>query len=698
MEGSRTVFEHGSAKLYIDGKKTVPVIFHLSDFPGAAANTHYAYRNIRNFAEQGVNLVGVDTELRLGWHKRSRFEWEPLQAEITSALAANPNAKVLIRLHVNPPYWWLRDNPDETVIYDEDTPGVDNGETLRLIRDDHWKQLRGSIASEKWLEEAGSCLAEFCRRVCDTPEGRAVFAINVAYGINGEWHQWGVDCSRPMKRRFRRYLLEKYRDNRRLREAWGDPGVTIDTAEFRPNPAQAADDGVFRDPVRARCVMDAQECLQIAAPEAIIRLCRVVKENWSRPILTGAFYAYYYQALSPISGHLMPQMLYDSPYVDFLGAPAPYMCNRRPDCVPMQRGLLESNRIRGMLWLTEMDEQPVDTENYVGGDPKRLNETIAQLRRNTLYPLLAGHGFWYYDHRCDDQDHVTGNPNCASIFNKNGWWDHPALLDEIRGVQELAARHCLGEYRPAADVLIVSDTDAVFAVREYGGIDEAYAVQEAIARTGAAFDNIYLKDLEYADMDRYRVVVFVNAYVLNACMRERIRLLCAGRQIVWLYAAGFSDGRSLSLENMEETTGIRVKRVSPRAGYHVCGTEAVFEIRQKRLEPCFAVDDGEAEPLAVYPDGEIAAARKGDSWYFALPRLDLMNMKKVVQRAGAHVYCSADEPVLAGNGIVALNCTSGGRREIALRNGKRIVCDLPRYTTACFDAQTGERLDRPLEK
>ena len=56
------------------------------------------------------------------------------------------------------------------------------------------------------------------------------------------------------------------------------------------------------------------------------------------------------------------------------------------------------------------------------------------------------------------------------------------------------------------------------------------------------------------------------------------------------------------------------------------------------------------------------------------------------------------KPVLAGSGIVALNCTSGGRREIALRNGKRIVCDLPRYTTACFDAQTGERLDRPLEK
>ena len=28
---------------------------------------------------------------------------------------ANPDAKILLRLHVNPPYWWMKDNMEETV-------------------------------------------------------------------------------------------------------------------------------------------------------------------------------------------------------------------------------------------------------------------------------------------------------------------------------------------------------------------------------------------------------------------------------------------------------------------------------------------------------------------------------------------------------------------------------------------------------
>ncbi len=70
---SKVVFENNRPELYIDGKKRIPLIFSLSDFPGARSNTAYAQRNIKNFHEQGVDLVATDTGIHLGWHKATGF-------------------------------------------------------------------------------------------------------------------------------------------------------------------------------------------------------------------------------------------------------------------------------------------------------------------------------------------------------------------------------------------------------------------------------------------------------------------------------------------------------------------------------------------------------------------------------------------------------------------------------------------------
>ncbi len=117
MKSAQVHSGDGSPGLYLDGRKTVPILYGLSDIPASGSNTAQAQRNIRLFAEQGVNLVTADTGLHLGWHKASPFETEPLREEIAGVLDANPGAGVILRLHLNPPYWWMRDFPEETVRY-----------------------------------------------------------------------------------------------------------------------------------------------------------------------------------------------------------------------------------------------------------------------------------------------------------------------------------------------------------------------------------------------------------------------------------------------------------------------------------------------------------------------------------------------------------------------------------------------------
>ena len=236
---SHVEFTLNKPSLYIDGKLTPPVIYALSDFPGARSNTYQAYRNIKNFKDAGIHLVEVDTQLRLGWHKIDPFDPEPMCEDIAHALDGNPDAKIIVRLHLNPPYWWLRDHPEECVIYrtcDGDICGADNGEQERLIANDNLYHMRASLGSELWKEEAGKLLKEFIESIKGTPVGDSVAAIQVAGGMFGEWHHWSeghaADVSAPMQNHFKSFLKEKYITEENLQKAWHMPNVTFENAVY----------------------------------------------------------------------------------------------------------------------------------------------------------------------------------------------------------------------------------------------------------------------------------------------------------------------------------------------------------------------------------------------------------------------------------------------------------------------------------
>ena len=680
----------------------LPILYGLSDIPASASTSAQAQRNIRAFARAGIGFVCADTELRLGWHKHTPFDADALISEVAGVLDANPEAGVLLRLHVNPPYFWLRDHPSELVRYREadgtDRDGIDDGESDRLIRDDFSHHMRVSLASEVWLAEAGEKLRAFCRAIADTPEGNALIGIQIACGGYGEWHQWGTDCGEAMQARFVRYLQETYGAVEALRRAWHDETVTFETARFLPQTWQPADDGAFRDPRSSQPTIDSQRCLQLCAPRAILHFCRIVKEELPK-VLAGCFYGYYTglcKESAPIVGHLYPQKLLAARgTVDFLCGPLPYMENRKVEGVALSRGLLESCRLNGILWLTEMDQHPEGTEAFIGGDPAKLPQTVALLRRNTLQPLLAGMGFWYYDHRIIPSLVAPGSENstAGSLYRKNGWWENPALMAEIARQKELVTPYFAKPYSPAADVLIAYDTDSFFYRAKL--TDPEYMFLEAVARTGAAYDAVYLSDLPKAELSRYRCVLFPNAYALSDEQLSAIHTLCKDHTVLFFYATGFCDQSALCDARISESVGMRVMRcakqsaVTAKAGYggktYSVGAD---------VSPMFAVADEEAEPIAVYAGTDlIAAAQKGNRVYFAAPVCAEALLTPIFAKAGVHRYLTDGSTVLAGAGLLAVCTYADGAHRIRFRNGLTRIVSLPAFSTTLFDVQTGEILE-----
>ncbi len=690
--------------LTIDTQTATPMLYGLSDFPAADSFTAQAQRNIAAFRKAGVKLVNVDTSLRLGWFKTDPFDPEPMLAEIANALEAAPDAKVLVRLHLNPPYWWHRDNPAECVLYrtkDGDTMGFDNGEQDRLISHDADGFIRVSLASEKWLREAGEKLSLLCDALAQAPEGEALLGIQVACGVYGEWHQWGTDVSAPMQKKFRQLLKDTYGTDENLRKAWHDPDVTIEKAPFHPEIFTPADEGMFRDPAKSRYVMDAQTCIQTVVCDAILHFCGILREKLPH-VLSGAFYGYYWGTNgnnATIGGHLQPDRLYQSELVDFLCGPFCYMENRKAEGVPMQRGMLESGRLRGMLWLTEMDQHPEGAEADGTPDPAQFPQTIAILRRNVLQTICAGQGLWFYDHRVIPQ--FRPGAKAGGLYRKRGWWEEPVLMTEIEKLRQIADTVADRPYKPAADILLVSDTDSYYCRARVA--DYEYRIHESVARCGVAYDCIYLKELPLAELDRYKCVIVTNAYRMTPEMRETCRRLLANIPTVWLYASGYCDGDTLSVANLSEAVGMvmdktdGVTKVSVLSGEIVVGEKKLTQLAEEivipgEFSPLFTVTDPNAAVLARYDNGDVAAAVCGCDIYLPLPLLTKDWMGAILDFAGAHRYCQAGDPVIAGAGMVVLNCPHGGERTVVLKNGKKIRFVLAEPATVVLDEDSGERL------
>ena len=701
-------FENGKPTLYINGEKTLPMIYALTDIPAFETSTEEARRNMRHFAQQGIHFIQAHVFLYKGWHKVTGYDIDNVIGVLDGVLAADKDAAIMLRLHLGAPYWWMRDNPDEICVFRSgEGDYVDNGEYERLVAGDEERYMRASIASEKWKADTGAVLAEFCRRIADAEEGKHIVAIQIAGGVYAEWHQWGFnhhpDYSRPMTAYFRRWLQEKYKTDEALQDAWKRDDMTLDTAVLAPPETRhlradhsydVAEDGVtYRVPRDDVYAVDSLRAMHSATVDAIGHFSDIVKENWPRPVLTGAFYGYYDGGFSAASvgGHLDVQRLCESGKIDFMAAPFPYHPYIRDvEGVTIARSFLESMRLNNILWLTEMDCAPVGTKDYVGGDPALLEENVAVLKSHVLEPFTRGHGMWYFDHRMFP----------SNIYVKKGWWDTPRFMQEIGAMREVCEKQTLDAYTPSADVLVVCDAEYYYYMihqnmTHYGVM---YPFFYALGKSGVCYDAVYLHDLPKVEVERYRAVVFMSTVRLDNSMRKWIRenLEKNGRHLIWLHASGFMDDDRVSVDLMTDAIGINCVPHAPADRMIMDTIKPTTIVSNEPFDPAFAVCDTAATVLARYADGEVAAAQKnGDdhtSITFQLPPTDADVLRELFRNAGAHIYSEAGDALLVGGNMVIATVPHGGDVAITLKNGTKIKEHFTVATTAIYDATTGVRL------
>jgi hypothetical protein len=708
---------NGRPTIHLNGQPVSPMVYALTDVPGGRWSwEELPSRNIQLFGARGIRLFQVDLFFDHCWREDGTMDIMPARRQIAGVLQARSDAAVIIRFHVTAPKWWMRRHPEEWVRYADIHPQKESTEGFpRIIEEDNGPAERVSMASALWKTEATARLQLFLRQLAKTPEGKALAGIQVANGVYGEWHNWGFfhnepDVSEPMNHAFGLWLKKKYPNDGALQHAWNDPDVTLATARVPGLEARATTLGIFRDPGTEGRAIDYYRCVHELVADNILHFARTAKESWPRPLITGTFYGYFFSTFNrqAAGGHLELQRILGSPYIDYLSGPQAYEPESlKPGEAYRSRSLIMSIRLHGKLWLDEMDAEPTIPIPQAAEHDRILGNGVATVRRNILFSATKGMGLWFYDFGVAgvDLDNFRYNQR-----GSRGNWDHSVILQEIGTMKTLLDQHMKTAYTSDADVLFVYDTGSFYSTASLRDTDPFSTVTIdhntlSAFKSGVVFDPIHLDDLSLVDLAQYKTIVFGNIWVLTDTQKKYLHdhVATGGRTVVWYYAPGYSNGKTLTVDNCAALTGFTLRAETTATAPEVLlsmpgDTSASYVTGKGPVSPLFSIDDPAAEVYGRYrTSGHAAVARKvfadHQAWYVAVPHTGEQPLRSILRSSGAHVYCYHGEIVYGGDGLLVVHTKEGGTHQISLRSGKTIRFDLPPGVhTLVLDPLSGQPL------
>lgn len=471
-------------------------------------------------AGRGINIHSGIGPFRNGvWQDDGEYDLSDIEHDLQLILSADPEARIIMRLHLDAPEWWEKKYPQGCC-------QLRNGETLRQ-----------SFFSSLWQESAGRALEDIVLWLGQSPYARHMAGVHIAAGGTEEWmfHSYGPFADENPARReaFMEFLHRKYGSQDATDSAWTANGQresipVIDALHALEAPAEKR----WRDPVKDAAVLDACRFHSTALVGAIMHFCKIVKRASAGRLLTGVFYGYHFYVSDVRKGHTALSELLRCPELDYLASPNKYY-RREPgrDWTPM--AATDSVLLHGKIWMAENDTRTALTRplaetapticpegQYCDGlwkGPDSLYISAQLLRTNAARMLTHGYGGWWFD--------MWG-----------GWYDHPQLLAEITAAQEI------WQERPPrlAFDSVPADTLCLFTDERIAEYDASFGTlcnifggnSEALMACGRPW-RLYLRnDLPHLDLSQTRCVWMLDSLELTAKEEEKLRNCARGGALV----------------------------------------------------------------------------------------------------------------------------------------------------------------------
>ncbi|MBI4976867.1 MAG: beta-galactosidase [Spirochaetes bacterium] len=620
----------------------------------------------RDFAAAGVDLYSdiISTGAftvggKLLWLDEGKYDFSDVDARIKKVIAANPKARILVRIKVESPKWWTDRHPDEHSYYSANNAIRDSGQN--------------SLASEVWETSYERMLRDFIRHIEASDYVSHVIGYHPAGGYSSEWFWYGndkgkIDYGPAAKKRFRSWLMGKYATIDALRTAWALPDVSFDGENIIPSPEQRRQSEylTLRDPAKLAQVKDYRDFLSDMVSHQIIKMCRICKEETGGKKIAGVFYGYsFYFSGQTLENHGFQQLrsVLESPYVDFICSPTDYSRRRGGEEGNFISAYFSSYQLHNKLYIDEAD---IRTHLFPKGEYGRtadLDETIAVIQRSFGYSLTRGTGLWWFL--------IAGD----YVFHQD------EIMREIALMKNASGRFLAMDKTSRKEVAFITDEDGFSYMNPNDNAENRsflYGTMINASIMGAPFDMYLMHDITNARFPNYKMYIFLNSYKVTKEVRTAIeqKIKRNNAVSVWVYASGVISGNRFDVSSMTDLTGITMRSENRNAQVKVSIADVSHPITAKyaadgtihNLGPLFWADDPKAGTLARYNDMSIIAVREFGTWrsVYSLVPLTKEMLNGLCRYAGVHVYSDTYDVLSANNNFVMLHTVNGGPKRISL--------------------------------
>jgi hypothetical protein len=646
-------------------------------FPMAFASYHPAQSRYEQFGKHGVHVYFpclTLSEKWLNWGTRRVVHHTPaiwtgadtidfavVEKAIREIVEADPDAVIIPRIYCESPSWWDKLHPEEVQNVGEGLP------------------LRQSYTSLHWRGDVVDVLRKIVRSVSSSQYANRVIGYMPTTGHTEEY-AGAEDLSPCADRSFRDYTWERYaQDKNAITRVFGSKleAISVPTGAER----QRADLGDFLDPENSQRIIDYRQFVSDRMADIAIALCKAVKEESDGRLVAGVFFGY--TRILPDSGHLALRKVLDSGVVDFVSTPYSGMGNSRQDIGAFDyRTFTEVDSVQraGRLFYAETDirtslsrfisetrpEFDPDGEykqpTWIG--PPTIEDSLQVLKTVFAKVLISGSANWWFD--------LWG-----------GWYDNERILSLFAQMQKIGDESLDRPRRSIAQIAVLLDENSYryrpFAAAQHGGrlswIDGQLA---ELGKVGAPYDLYLLDDVKDLELSQYRMVIFLNAFVLSEDQRRIIadRCMSENRLLVWMYAPGLIKDK-LSIDNVSSLLDMKLQidaaHPASTIALNLAGATIAYE--GAAVSPFLYVREGADAVCGRTPDGRIVVAERAGPKcrhvFVAMPPLPWKALQHYAKEAKVHLYNENGIVVWANESYLAVSAAE--TRTLTIRVPKKAV-------------------------
>ncbi len=613
----------------------------------------YADDVVADFSAAGQRYVQVLVSSQEAWNEKN--DCAGAIQQIVNAVRLAPEARIIVRVLLRPPAWWLKKHASEL---DRTEDGKTSGQP--------------SLSSKIWVQDGCAALTRLIQKIENHPEiGSRIAGYLLAGGRASEWYWFAsnkgwIDYNPKNTARFRDWLRTYYKnDEAALRRSWHDNKVTFETAMIPSGKLRRrSEHGFFRDMKASRQVADHLRYMSYIVAEDIAAFAKAARKASGTKKLIGIFngYSTWHDDLSN-QGFLCFDKVLANPDIDFISSPLCYINRRGGAAGDNMNGYLASILLHGKFFWCEADvrtcfSNEINTRYFT----PTLEETRSVNWRTWGNCMTQGTGLWWV------------------LLSGNQTFHDERLMKDIASMTSAEEELLNRNRQSVAKIAVLCDEESMFYVNAFQPLFHAWnrEARERLSRIGAPMDFYLQSDLADPNMPDYPLYVFLNCYYVTPEKIELIRKKISRNQAVtvWCHAPGYLSESGRSRSTMKQLTGfsffeqrnnirgtLQLTKKHPFTQYMISGTE------EFNPDPVFYVrPDSKTEILGTLNGNPVLAVRKNEcgTQVFSMLPPSAELMRGICRTLGIHLYNEQGDVVRANANLVMIHASTAGEKKINL--------------------------------